>query len=145
MGDIEMHVRVRAKERPRLNPALKIESLKDAQVRAWTVITLFWASGGTCERTKRRGYRAWCGSSNKAALEIIHDMWKGQIVFRPVKGGKGRGYWQWTVQKKEAVEWLHKNLTALFLPPLPPPDRSICRHCGQEAGYHDQECHLALP
>lgn len=127
------YYRFQAKELARLNPALTDRD------RAWAVVTIFWTGAGTLWKDKK-GYHARCYGV-KAALLLIQSVLKGTVSFRPLKGG--RGYWQWTVQRKAEVEWLHKNLTTLLLPPLPEPDRSLCKHCGEVDGYHQQECHLA--
>ena len=99
-------------------------------------VILVWACCGAWWRDKK-GYHARASSRNKAPLVIIQVALGGKLNFRPSWSG---GYWQWTVTRKATVEWLDRQMTALFLPGLPEPDRSVCRHCGMEDGYHDQEC-----
>ena len=101
---------------------------------------LFWATGGRWWKDKK-GYHARCGSLNKGALLVIQEALGGKVSFRPMR--KAQGYWQWTAQRKSVVEWLDRNLGNLFLPALPVPDRSTCRHCGGQDGYHEQECQEA--
>ena len=104
-------------------------------------VALFWSMGGVWWKDEK-GYHARCGSLNKEALMLLARlMGTGKVSYRPL--AKARGFWQWTAQKKSAVEWLDASVRSYFLPPLPEPDRSICRHCGVEDGYHEQECHLA--
>ena len=128
---MEMYTKYRVADRPR-----PCSSLGGEQT-ALTVAVLFWACGGVWWRDKK-GYHAQAASRNKIALLFIQQALKGRIVWRRV--AKGQGYWQWLVERKAAVEWLDRQMTVLFLPALPEPDRSICRHCGQEDGYHEQEC-----
>ena len=111
---------------------------KKDPVRAALILASFRASGGYWWRDKR-GYHARASSTNKGVLLTLQEVLAGKISYVPVKGQK-RGYSRWGVDKKEAVEWLDRYMRLLFLPAPGPQTRSVCRHCGGEDGYHEQEC-----
>ena len=117
---------------PRVNPAATGEARLEYAVAA----VAFWLCYGTWQKGAK-GYRARASAPQSRMLAPLLIL-GGKLNYVP-KGGR-KGYWQWTVTRKREVLWLDRQMTALFLPPLPQPDRSICRHCGQEDGFHDQEC-----
>ena len=117
---------------PRVNAMAK----GDARLDYALAIFAFWLCYGAWQNSPK-GYRARASAPQSRMLAPLLIL-GGKLNYVP-KGGR-KGYWQWTVTRKREVLWLDRQMTALFLPALPQLDRSICRHCSQEDGYHDQEC-----
>lgn len=108
-----------------------------AQSRTVLVMGVLLASGGVVWRDKK-GYHARAFNRNKVALEYVQrTLGGGKVVFNV----RAR-HWVWGVDRKSIVDWLYRQMTALF-PPATQPDRLLCRHCGGQDGYHEQECHAA--
>lgn len=105
----------------------------DQNTQGMLALALFWQCGGRTWKDQR-GYHAVAVSKTGKALELIQGLLGGKVWYDPK-----RKYYRWRVEKKGAVEWLIRNMDLLFVTP-PAPDHSTCRHCGQEEGYHEQEC-----